>query len=58
MRLNEKHKKYLRELSEMPKDVPEWWDTTMAELHAAGYIQRIGKSIYLTEKGQDVVARI
>lgn len=60
MTLNQTQHSYLKQLREMPQpgDAPEWWPKWMTELHAAGLIQRIGRSIYLTETGHMVAENL
>lgn len=52
--MTETHKRYLRELTVMPKDAPDVWPAHMVELFRKKLIQRIGNTIYLTEKGQEI----
>lgn len=55
IKMNDSHKAYLTQLAKDPQPAIEIWPKYMIELYSSGYIQRIGKSMYLTEKGWEVV---
>lgn len=58
MKLYTVHAEYLVTLREKPQTAPAIWTQCMIELHTAGFIQRIGNSIYLTEKGHEIASRL
>lgn len=55
MKLTDRHMTYLQKIAKSgPLWSPGQWPPYMVELFKAGYIEKHGKSIYLTEKGWSV----
>jgi hypothetical protein len=52
MKLTDRHTAYLQKIAKSgPLWSPAEWPPYMVELFKAGYIDKVGKSIHLTEKG-------
>lgn len=57
LHIHDTHRNYLERLETKPEWAPAEWPIYMVELYKAGYIQKIGKSMYLTEKGHECIGR-